>query len=88
MRRVRGGPLVAVEIRVQREIDAAGELTGPERLVAFFDGESAPAANVWTYLTPISRAEFQAILSRRDQIPAMAATKVSLDLSTLPAMRP
>ena len=60
---VRGGPWAAVEIKVERDIDfETGELTAPERLVAICDGERRNPANLWTYLTPISRDEHRALI--------------------------
>ena len=82
---IKGGPWVAVEIRVEREIDPdTGELIAPERLIAIADGMRRDAARLWTYLTPISRAEHDALIDRRASIPAMAATMAKLDLSLEP----
>jgi hypothetical protein len=89
MQKVKNGPYVPVEIRVEREIDHhTGELLAPERLVAIIatTSDRADAARLWSYLTPISRAEFKALLELHHQIPAMAATKVKFDLTT--PMRP
>jgi hypothetical protein len=84
-RLVKGGPWVAVEIKVIRDIDLdTGELEGPERLVALCDGMRRDAARLWTFLTPISRDEYRALLNRRESIPAMAATLAPLDLSKEP----
>lgn len=84
-RLVKGGPFAAVEIKVEREVDLdTGELTAPERLVAICDGERRNPANLWTFLTPISREEHRALLQRREFIPAMAATRAKIDLSLEP----
>lgn len=81
----RGGPWVAVRIFVDREIDPlTGELLGPERLLCECDGQRVNAATQWTYLEPISRADYQALLQRRDEIPAMAATMAGIDLTETP----
>lgn len=88
LRGVKGGPWIPVEIRVEREIDPeTGDLAGPERLIADHDGERRDPAKLWSFLTPISRAEYDALLHRRASIPEMAATMTPLDLTKL-AMRP
>jgi hypothetical protein len=87
-RLVKGGPWCAVEIRVEREIcPDTGELLGPERLIAICDGMRRDPARMWTFITPITRAEHDALIRRREAIPAMAATMARLDLTKEP-MRP
>lgn len=84
-RLVRGGPWVAVEIKIKREINVdTGELESPERLIAHLDGMTRDPAPIWTHLTPISRDEFRAIINRRETIPAMSATMKPIDLSLEP----
>lgn len=87
-RLVRGGPWVAVEIKVERVIDIeTGELAGPETVFAIVDGERRRAEPIWTFLEPISREDCAALIARREFIPAMAATHAKIDLSLQP-MRP
>lgn len=87
-RLVRGGPWVAVEIKVERVIDIeTGELAGPETVFAIVDGERRRAEPIWTFLEPISREDYAALIARREFIPAMAATHAKIDLSLQP-MRP
>lgn len=87
-RLVKGGPWVAVRIWCEREIDAeTGELTAPEILRCEVDGMRCDPARIWIFLTPITRAEFDALRQRQTDIPAMAATMARLDLSQ-GAMRP
>lgn len=84
-RMTKGGPWVSVEIRLEREIDfETGELSGPERLVCICDGQRRNPASLWTYLTPISREDYHALNHRAAAIPAMAATKIALNLSLEP----
>lgn len=84
-RLVRGGPWVPVRIFIIRDIDPdSGELTGPERYGCECDGESRSAERLWTYLTPISKAEFDRLTQLRTSIPAMAATMTRIDLSLEP----
>lgn len=86
---VRGGPHVPVEIKVEREIcPESGELLGPERLVAVVDGMRRDPASIWTFLTPISRAEHDDLILRRHFVPEMAATMAKLSPATLANMRP
>lgn len=88
-RLVKGGPWVPVEIRVEREIDPeTGELTAPERLVAIVDGMRRDPVKVWTFLTPITRAEHADLIHRRQAVPEMAATMAKFSTSTLANMRP
>lgn len=85
---VKGGPWVAAEIWVEREIDPeTGELTAPEVLRCEIDGMRRDPAAIWTHLRPISRADHRALLQRREDIPEMAATMATIDL-TRKAMRP
>lgn len=82
---VKGGPWVAVEIKVEREIDIeTGELAGDERLIALVDGVRRNPASIWTHLTPISREEFEALKRRQADLPEMQATHVRMDLSQEP----
>ncbi|WP_444668396.1 hypothetical protein [Cereibacter changlensis] len=82
---VKSGPWVAVRIFVEREIcERTGELLGPERLRCECDGQMRDPANQWTYLEPITHAEYRALLRRAAEIPAMAATMVPIDLTETP----
>lgn len=82
---VKGGPWVPVEVFVRREIDPdTGELEGPEVLVASYDDRIVPAHTIWTFLTPISRVEFDALVQRHRDLPVMQATHVKLDLTEEP----
>lgn len=83
-RLVKGGPWVAVEIRCEREIDEAGELTGPEKLVAITEGRRADPGRMWTYLTPISREEHARLEAERLSGGRMAATMAKIDLTQEP----
>ncbi|WP_333826889.1 hypothetical protein [Pararhodobacter sp.] len=85
---VTGGPWVPVRIWCEQEIDPeTGELLTDERLCCEADGMRRDPAKIWTYLEPISRADFEQLSDRREAIPAMAATMARLDL-TERAMRP
>jgi hypothetical protein len=84
-RLVKGGPWIPVRIFVQREVDPeTGELLGPEVLVADADGKLADPTHHWTYLTPITRAEYEALLFRQSTVPGMADSATPLDLTKEP----
>lgn len=89
MQRVKGGPFVPVRIFIERETcPDTGELTAPERYVAEVEGLRSDPAAIWTYLTPISRADYLALVERHRSEDAMAATMVPLDLSKKPTLPP
>ena len=71
MRR-KGAHWVPVEIYVDREFDENGDLAADEQIKASVYLEPADAREIWTYLTPISRAEFRRLthylLSNQDTI--------------------
>lgn len=84
-RLVKGGPWVAVRIWCDRDIDPeSGELIGPEVLRCEVDGEPRRPDAIWTFLTPISRAEFLDLSDRKSKVAAMAATLAKIDLSKEP----
>lgn len=89
MQRVKNGPFVPVRIFIERETcPDTGELTAPERYVAEVEGLRANPDAIWTYLTPISRADFDALVERHRSDDVMAATMVPLDLSKKPTLPP
>jgi hypothetical protein len=89
MRRVKGGPRVPVEIRIEREVDPeTGELAAPERHVAFVEGERTDARTIWTHLSPISRAEYLRLVERQRTDDRFAASKVAYDLAAEPTRPP
>lgn len=80
------GPWVPVRIYVDREIDPeTGELTGPERLRCEVEGiDAGDPADIWTYLVPISLAEFRHLMDYRLRDSRMMDARRSLDLSERP----
>ena len=85
---VKGGPWVPVRIWCEREVcPLTGELLSPEILRCEADGQRRNPERLWTFLTPIPRAEYDALSHRREAIPAMQATLAKIDL-TQEAMRP
>ncbi|MBK8772921.1 MAG: hypothetical protein IPM06_21160 [Rhizobiales bacterium] len=87
-RMVKGGPWVAARIWCEREIDASGELTGPECLRCEIDGTYADPCQHWTYLTPISREDYEALLRRRLLLDGMMTPEQPIDLSRRPIWTP
>lgn len=84
-RLVKGGPFVPVKIWVEREVDwDTGELLGPERMVCDCDGQRRDPERLWSFLKPISKADYDALVARREALPAMRATMVAMDLTATP----
>lgn len=81
---IKGGPWVAVEIICERDIDEAGELSAPETLVAIVEGHRRDPNRLWTFLTPIARAEHARLESERLNGGPMAATMAKIDLTQEP----
>lgn len=83
---VKGCCWVPVRIYVERDIcPDTGELTGPEILRGTVDGLLVDdIADQWTYLTPISRADFIALTDAPLRDPRMADPLARIDLSQTP----
>lgn len=80
---VKGGPWVPVEIFMVREIDVnTGELSADETLRVRINGKVSDQVDQnWTYLTPISRSEYEALKELQSIHPEMAATHAPLEIS-------
>jgi len=88
-RLVNGGPWVAARIWCEREIDLETcELLGPEKQRCEVDGRYVDPLRIWTYLKPITRAEYDAILHRRLNIAGMMTPRETLDLTRRPIWTP
>ena len=73
-RLVRGGPWVAVQLRISRPTDDEGELTGPEAITGEANGNHLTSPEIdalWLHLEPISREAFQALSTRIAATPSM-----------------
>ncbi len=89
MRNVKGGPWVPVKIVLEREIDHdTGELAGPERYIAEYEGRRVDAIWVWERVSPISRADYDRLVEWVASDDVMAASMVALDLSKTPTRPP
>ena len=85
---VKGGPWVAARIWISRDVDPDTlELTDDEKYLCEVDGMRRDAMSAWLSLRPISKEEYDALLHRRGQIPAMQASMTPVDL-TETIMRP
>lgn len=86
---VKGGAWVAVRIWCERQIDPETfELTAPERLLCDVDGQYKSAADEWTYLKPIPREEYDALLRMRFDVPEMMTPTTAIDLTRRPLWIP
>jgi len=85
-RLIKGGPWVEARIWIEREIEGNGELACPEEYRCEVDGMRRDAYRMWTYLTAISKAEYDALLHRRLMIPEMQASMAKLDLVAVPIL--
>jgi hypothetical protein len=72
---VKGGPWVAVEIRIIRGIDTdTGELAYPETLGGTINGNPLSQDEIlklWTWIKPISRDAYKALLKLISATPSM-----------------
>ena len=61
----KNGPWIPVVIWCHRDIDEHGELTSDEVIRAEVWGEEKDAESIWTYLTPISKKDYNDLLEYR-----------------------
>mgnify|MGYP000942895820 CR=1 FL=1 len=74
-----------VRIFMERQIcPETGDVAADERLVADVNGRICDPTSVWTYLTPISRADYDTMLYRRALMPEIADDTNPLDLTKEP----
>ena len=84
-REVKGGPLLPVHVFMEQEIDPeTGELAADEVIRAEELGWSKDPVPLWTYLRPISREQYDALVERHRTDDAMQSTHVALDLGDKP----
>lgn len=84
---VKGGAWVPVRIWVEPVTDENGELTEPEILKCSVGSEMKDPARIWTYLTPITKEDYDALVYRITTTPQMMDGSQRVDL-TQEAMRP
>lgn len=85
-RRVKNGPWVPARIFVERDIcPETGELLAPETLRIEVEGlDAGDPLDHWTYLVPISHAEFEHLMDYRLRDPRMFNGRTRIDLSDTP----
>ncbi|MGB0854915.1 MAG: hypothetical protein ACPGSI_16585 [Pikeienuella sp.] len=84
---VKGGPWVPVTIWCDQEIDPdTGELTAPEVLRADVFGDEKPADEIWTWVTPISREEFDHLYEWRLANQHQLTCTQPVDITTTPTL--
>lgn len=83
---VKGGPWVPARIYLERDIDPSTfELTAPERFCLEVEGiKRDDVEDQWTYLTPISKAEFDHLSTYALSDSRMMDTMNPMDLSDAP----
>lgn len=85
----KGAPWIAVEIRIDREIDRdTGELICPERVYSHYLGQRrSDAERIWTWLKPISRDRYKAMVATEFDTPTIPLTEAGFtDLTQEPAL--
>lgn len=85
-RMIKNGPWVPVRIYLDRDIDPlTGELTRDEVMRIEVEGiERENPAEHWTYLTPISKAEFDHLMDFRLRDPRMLDARAPINLAEAP----
>ena len=83
----KGGPWVPVRIYVVRDIDPdTGELTGPEVIAAEAFAEPIDPIKIWTWVRPISKAEYDRLLKWRMSNQHAYECVKPIDLSLKPTL--
>lgn len=84
-RAVKNGPLLPVHVYLRQEIDPeTGELMADEEIAAEELGWSLNPYRSWTFLRPVSREEFDALVERHRSDERMAATHTAYDVAETP----
>lgn len=79
-RAVKQGPFIPVRIWLEQEIcPVTGELMADEVLRCEALGQSRNPETIWTYLRPIPRAEYDALVDLHRSMDLMAATHSAID---------
>ncbi|MEL6411692.1 MAG: hypothetical protein AAFQ38_14945 [Pseudomonadota bacterium] len=82
---VKNGPRVPVEVYLHQEIDPdTGDLTEPETVKARQLGWDVDPTVIWTFLKPIPRDDFDALVERHRTDDRMANQRVCVDISNQP----
>ncbi|HEV8036164.1 hypothetical protein [Yoonia sp.] len=80
-RLVKGGPFVPIRIWLDQEIcPVTGELMADESLRCEALGQSRNPETIWTYLRPIPRAEYDALVDLHRSMDLMAAVNAPINI--------
>lgn len=83
----KGAPWVPARIYLWRDIcKETGELLTDEQYRLDINGIEQDPLEFWTYLNPISHAEYNALIDLQRSVPAMMATTTKLDLAEEPIL--
>jgi hypothetical protein len=81
-RAVKNGPFIPVSIWLEQEIcPVTGELMADEVLRCEALGQSRNPERIWTYLRPIPRAEYDALVDLHRSMDLMAAINAPIDVT-------
>lgn len=85
---VKGGPWVPVKIICKQTIcNVSGELLCDEQLVMEVEGiDRGDPSDDWTYLTPISKQDYERLMDRRLRDSRMIDSTSKIDLSSAPTL--
>lgn len=84
MQAVKNGPWVPVLIWCSQITDESGELSEPETMHADAFGEQKDPEEIWTWLTPISRADYDDLVRFRTDTEHRISSRKPIDLSAMP----
>lgn len=83
----KGGPWVPAKIYISRQTcKETGELLCDERYRLDINGIEFDPLERWTWLRPISKKEYDDIIQRQRDIPAMQQTTRKIDLAEEPVL--
>jgi len=81
-RAVKQGPFIPVSIWLEQEIcQVTGELMADEVMRCEAFGQSRNPETIWTYLRPIPRAEYDALVDLHRSMDLMASTHAAIDVT-------
>jgi|TARA_R110000744_G_scaffold281540_1_gene393412 hypothetical protein len=87
LKEIKGGPWVPAKIYIYRETcRETGELLCDELFRLDINGIEFDPYDKWTFLKPISKEDYAALIQRQRDIPAMQATRTRIDLAEEPIL--
>lgn len=83
-RAVKNGPFIPCRIWLEQDIDPdTGELAGDERMCCEVLGGRRDPVQIWTYLRPITRQNYDELCRMHREIDQMAATNAPIDITKI-----